>query len=130
MRWILLFANLSLASCGPDETISGQVAPEEVFVLERLAGTPVTTRITITFPEKGQVAGQAPCNRYFAAQKAPLPWFELGPIGATKRACPELKLEARYLRLLATMSLIERAGDVLILNNDADQMLEFRRTPE
>lgn len=120
-------ATLLLAACSPDETVSGQVAPDDVFVLSLMDGQPVAARITIRFPQKGRMAGQAPCNRYFAQQTAPLPWFEPGPIGATRRACSDLPLEQRYLNALAQMTLAETQGDVLILSGGADRRLEYRR---
>ena len=126
MKFLALLLALSLSACLKDETISGQTDASEVWHLTTLNGTPITEPITLTFPEQGQIAGQAPCNRYTATQTAPLPWFETGPIAATKRACPALALESTYLNTLTTMTLIERSGDTLLLTNDTGETLEFR----
>lgn len=127
MRQLGFFPMIFLVACGPDETISGQVDPADVFALTRFNGKSVGEEITITFPEEGKIAGQAPCNSYFAAQKAPLPWFEAGPIAATRRACPALELETQYFDALGQMTLVERTGDVLILSTEGADSLEFRR---
>lgn len=129
MKHVFLIAALALSACQKDETISGQTSSTDIWQLMQMNGTPIKHNITLTFPEKGKIAGSAPCNRYFAAQTAPLPWFEVGPIGATKRACPDLKLESDYFKILSKMTLIERTGDTLLLSNDATQTLQFRRAP-
>ena len=116
---------LFLFACQKDETISGLTSPTETWHLTSLNGTVISEPVTLTFPEKGRIAGQAPCNSYFATQTAPLPWFEVGPIGATKRACPSLALEGRYFQALAAANLIERQGDVLLLSGEG-VTLEFR----
>ena len=121
------FALLGLLACSPDETISGQADPAEVFALTSLNGAPVPANITISFPKKGQIAGMAPCNSYSAAQTAPLPWFEPGPIRATRRACPMLTLETRYFDTLSAMEVIERKGGTLLLSAPDGRSLEFRQ---
>ncbi|PLS21797.1 META domain-containing protein [Neptunicoccus cionae] len=126
----ILFASLafalSLSTCQKDETISGVSGPDVQWQLVRLNGEAVETPITLTFPEKGRLAGQAPCNSYFGEQTAPLPWFETGAIGATRRACPEMELEGRYFKAFSDMTMIERKGDTLLLTNDSGGLLEYR----
>lgn len=113
-------------ACNTDETISGQTSAQDIWTLTHLNGEAVKVAITLTFPEKGQIAGRAPCNRYFATQNAPLPWFEVGPIGATKMACPDLATENKYFQTLSKMTLIERTGNTLLLSNDGSETLEFK----
>ena len=112
-----------------DETIAGY-AGENSFALKEMLGEPVTARVTISFGEDGQVIGQAPCNRYFATQDAPLPWFSLGPIGATKMACPELEEEIQYFDLLGQATLAEVLGGILLLSNEDSVLLRFERVAE
>lgn len=126
-RLALAAVTLLAASCSPDESISGQAQPSDVFVLQTLDGAAVPARITLSFPEPGRIAGEAPCNRYFGRQTAPLPWVEIDQIGATKRACPDLALESRYLQALQDMTLIELTGDTLVLTSDAGREMTFRR---
>ncbi len=125
MKYIALIAALVLTACQKDETISGQSTPNDAWQLSQMNGKSVSAEITLTFPEKGRIAGRAPCNTYFASQTAPLPWFEVSAIASTKRACPELELEGDYFETLESMTLIERTGTTLLLSNDTDQSLEY-----
>lgn len=117
---------LALAACKKDETLSGYGAADAVWELVELDGKTFTARATLTFPEEGKLAGQAPCNRYFAEQSAPYPWFKAGPIGATRMACADLDEEQRFLGALAAMTLSEVSGDTLILSNDTGREMVFR----
>lgn len=124
MRGLVVF--LVLAGCATDETITRFAGEGSVW---NYKDAPVTadTPVTLSFPEPGQVAGQGPCNRYSATQTAPYPWFDIGPIAATKRACSDLGAEAAYFEKLQSMSLAEVSGDVLILSNDTDEQMVFAR---
>jgi heat shock protein HslJ len=121
---IILFSILT--ACFRDETVSGQTNANDIWVLGSMNGISIDTRITIEFPEEGRIAGQAPCNRYFATQTAPLPWFEVGPVGSTKMACPKLDLEVQYFTLLQKMTTAEITGDTLLLKADAGDSLVFK----
>ena len=132
LKWASLGGLLALFGLGAflmaekDETIAGY-AGQDMFQLVEMNGKPVSKIIMISFEENGRVTGQAPCNRYFATQDAPLPWFKIGPIGATKMACPDLGLEAQYFELLGKVSLAEIAEDVLLLSDDNQVLLSFTR---
>lgn len=125
--WILpLLGVLALAGCKKDETLSGYGAAEATWELAELDGAPFQARATLTFPEEGKLAGQAPCNRYFADQMAPYPWFKSGPIGATRMACPEMDAEQVFFDSLGAMTLSEVSGDTLILSNDDGREMVFK----
>ena len=91
-----------------------------------MLGKPVSAHVTISFPEQGQITGQAPCNRYFAAQEAPLPWFKTGPIASTKMACPDLEIESLYFQTLSRVTLAEVQGDDLILSDGDGALLVYK----
>lgn len=116
---------LALAACGPDETISA-FGNEDDYVLQDLNGEIVTVPITLNISAPGQISGQGPCNSYSAAQTAPYPWFALGPILSTKRACSDLALEETFFATLASMTIAEAAENVLILSNEAKETLTFQ----
>ena len=126
MKYIALIIAIALTACQKDETIYGQSTPTDTWQLSQMNGKAIAADITLTFPEKGRIAGRAPCNTYFASQTAPLPWFEVTAIASTKRACPELELEEVYFQALESMTLIERTGPTLLLSNDSNQSLEYR----
>lgn len=124
-----LLALLGLASCQGDETLAGYVAPDAVYQLVRLNEAPFAARATIRFLPGGEVTGQAPCNSFGAVQTAPYPWFELGPIRATRATCPSQKHETEFLTILGRMELAEVSGDLVLLSNEAGETLEFQRAP-
>ena len=80
-------------------------------------------------PRKARPSGEAPCNAWSATQSAPYPWFALGPIATTRRACPELAAEQTFLTTLAAMTLAEAQGPVLILSSDEGLEMVFRADP-
>lgn len=118
-----------LAACQPDETVTKYLQGSETFVLQSINGAPFKAAASIHLGEAGKVSGQAPCNSYFAEQSAPYPWFELGPIAATKRACPDLDAEQAFFDALAMASLVEVSGPILILSNDQDLEMVFQAEP-
>ncbi len=124
IRFSLLALSLPFLGC-TDETVSGYADPAATYRLVEIAGLEFTARATITFPNEGQIAGEAPCNRWAATQSVPYPWFEVGPIMATKRACLDLKSETEFLTTLAEMTLVEVQGPVLILSDDDGREMVF-----
>lgn len=121
---LAFFVSFCLSACFSDETVSGY-GGDRLWTLSEVDGKPFNARATIRFGEDGKVSGQAPCNRYFGTQTAPYPWLELGPIGATKMACPDLAAETAYFNALAAMSLVEVTGDVMILSNEGGRKMVF-----
>lgn len=124
MRVSLILLSI-LTTCFKDETVSGQTEGADVWILDRMNETPIATLVTIEFPKEGEIIGHAPCNSYFGEQTAPLPWFEIKEIGATKMACPTLDLEVQYFKLLQEMTTAEISQDMLILRSDDGKSLVF-----
>ncbi|NRP12932.1 hypothetical protein XMM379_000914 [Aliiroseovarius sp. xm-m-379] len=125
---VLAISLLTLAACN-DETLSGYAPEKTTWVWQELDGGPAPARATLTLGPRGQVSGQAPCNSYSAKVTVPYPWFELGNIIATRRACPELADETAYFSALEAMSLAEVSGDTLLLSNDAGRDMLFVASP-
>lgn len=117
---------LLITACQRDETLTAYGA-EGTWRLTHMNDQAFTATATISFSADGQVQGAAPCNTYGAQQTAPYPWFTLGPIRATKRACADLTAEQDYFAALTKMTLVEVSGDVLILSNDDDETLQFKK---
>ena len=116
-----------LNACGPDETVSAYAA-DTAYSLDGIGGIPFGARATMVFFD-GTVSGEGPCNRYSAPLSVPYPWFQLGPVTATRRACPDLEAEARFFGALSEMQFAEAQGNVLILSNEAGQEMVFRTSP-
>jgi heat shock protein HslJ len=126
IRTILLLT-LTMTACQADETISGYADPDAVWALTDLNGQSPQSEITLTFPEKGKIAGRAPCNRYFGTQTKPLPWFETGPLASTKMACPNLAEESQYFQTLEKSTLAEVSETTLILSDNTGPLLTYKR---
>jgi heat shock protein HslJ len=115
-----------LTTCLKDETVSGYVDQTAIFQLVEINGAPFAATATLSFPNKGQIDGEAPCNTYTTSQTAPYPWFEIGPIAATRSTCPKIAQETEFFQTLARMTLIETLADVVILRNDDNEEMLFR----
>ncbi len=117
---------IMIAGCAKDETLAAFARGQGPFTLTSIDSQPVGYTATIDITQAGRISGQAPCNRYFAAQTAPYPWFEIGPIGATQMACPDLDAEQVFFDTLSSMTLAEVGGGVLILSNDDGSRMIFQ----
>ncbi|QBF30019.1 META domain-containing protein [Thalassococcus sp. S3] len=120
-----LLLTLLIASCQPDETVRGHGAGDRIWVLQELNGAPFTPRATLQFPERGRMTGDAPCNRYSTGMTMPYPWFEVGPIAATKRGCPDLDAEVAFFDALRSMTLVEVVNQTMILTNETGGEMLF-----
>ncbi|WP_372570427.1 META domain-containing protein [Ruegeria jejuensis] len=126
LRLFLFTPLIAFGQCQSDESVAAYGASDATWVLESIAGEPVTASSTLTFPETGQIAGKAPCNSYSGTPEAPYPWFEVTGLSATRMACPELEAEGTYFAALMAMTQSEVSGDVLILRNDQGYEMVFR----
>jgi len=57
---------------------------------------------TLAFPEAGKVSGNGSCNRFFGPAEINGNAVKLGPLGSTRKACPEavMNQETKYLNAL------------------------------
>ena len=126
IRLAALFLVGFIPACQADETVAGYGGSEKTWVLAELDGASFSASATMTFPEPGRVAGKAPCNNYSGEMSVPYPWFEVGPLMATRMACPDLDQEVAFFAALSEMTLAEVLGDILILRNDAGREMVFK----
>lgn len=115
----------ALSACGKDETITAYVDQNSEYRLVSLGTNRDVPSAMIAFPEAGQVAGQAPCNLYSASVESPYPWFSLGPIAVTRRACLDMSGEAEFFATLNAMTQAEVSGRILVLRNEAGVEMVF-----
>ncbi len=120
-----LLTVLSIAACRGDETVAAYGGADQNWHLLEIDGAPFNARATVTFPEPGKIAGQAPCNTYSGAMTAPYPWFETGPLAATRMACDDLAAENRFFEALGEMTQSEVSGGAMILRNENDREMVF-----
>lgn len=123
--FIFLTLLLPLSACFGDDALRPYGGNDKIWFLSSLRGEPFPAIATLTFPEAGRIAGQAPCNRYFAPMSTPYPRFEPGPIAATRRACAELSAEGAFLTTLQRAKRAEVRGAQLILSDDTGTLMVF-----
>lgn len=132
MTWIAFLLSLlaGLSQSGPfapDETIAGYADPAAIYRLAEMNGKTDLPHATIAFPGRDRVTGTGPCNHFQAEQRAPYPWIEIGPLRATRRACPDLAFEHGYFGALSKVSLAEIQGPTLVLTDETRALvLVFR----
>ena len=123
---ISLILLVLLSACRDDESVRAYGAADKQWRLIELNDQPFTAKATLTFPEEGRIAGNAPCNSYSGTMIVPYPWFEAGPIAATKRACPDLAEESEFFAALDAVTLSEVLGDTMILSNTDGLSMVFK----
>ena len=126
LKTSLVLLSLILAACDRDETLTAYGAGDTRWVLHALDGEPWTELAELTFPEPGRIAGTGPCNRFSGALDAPYPWFSTGPLMVTRRACPALGAETRFLQALGAMTEAEVLDDTMILRNAEGREMVFK----
>ena len=120
-----LLLSFAVVACFADETVAGYTTDGAVYRLVELNGAPFDASATMTFGDNGAISGDGPCNRYSGRQSAPYPWFELGPLRATKRACPDFEAESTFFRMLSQMTQAEVSGPNLILSGEEGDVMVF-----
>lgn len=121
-------AALALVACKKDESVAGYDG-NKLWQLAELDGSPFAARATLAFGGDGKVTGNGPCNAFFTEQTKPYPWIGFGPIGSTRKMCPEMDDETAFFKALSEMTLAEVSGDVMILSNDAGREMLFKAAP-
>lgn len=86
-----LFAALAIAGC--DSAAQSGAAPSlrnVTWVAEDIGGRGVVDRVrsTVRFGDDGRLTGNGGCNGMFGTYEARTGTLRIGPIGATKKACP------------------------------------------
>lgn len=114
-----------LSGCKKDETVRAYGGGDTTWKLVELKGTTFGAEATIAFPNKGEVTGTGPCNAFTSTIEVPYPWFKLGPIASTRKACPALAAETAYFRALKEATLVEVSGPVMIISNTDGLNLVF-----
>lgn len=117
---------LALFVYTPDKTLRRYGGAEREWHLVALKGKTFDGRATIQFPRRNVITGQGPCNRFSSTNITPYPWFDAGPVAATRMACPALPDETAFFEALenATIAVIE--GDTLTLSDEDTALLVFK----
>jgi heat shock protein HslJ len=124
MRLILTaLSALALTACNQDETVRAYGAGDRLWTVAQLNDQAFTAQATLSFPKTGQMVGDAPCNSYATTMSVPYPWFTVGPITATKRACPDLAAETAFFNALKAAEFTEVHGNTMLISNENGVLL-------
>lgn len=89
-------------------------------------GSLTTAAASLRIEADGAMSGQAPCNRWFTTNAAPLPDLRTDGIGATRMACDQLAEEQAFFDTLSVMTSVQADGDSnLILTSPDGRSMEF-----
>jgi heat shock protein HslJ len=127
MRLLPLLSALSLAACVTPALSNDDVAGVDWHLIG-LEGQPVTWSAVLKF-DGDQVGGKAPCNSWGGKNMATLPEFSLGPVRATRMACPDLPAETAFFEALRAMQRAELDQGHLYLTGPEGRVMEFARDP-
>ena len=102
------------------------------WALKEIDGRAVIDRVqsTIRFEGNDRIVGWGGCNRYFATVRSGFRYFEVGPIGSTRRICPPviMEQEARFFDALQKARSIQMQGDDLEIDSQGtENPLKFSR---
>lgn len=125
----VLFALLVLAgpAAAQEDVRPGPV--EGRWALQRIGDAPFAARAELDLSEHGRIGGRGPCNGFSGHLTGDWPVMEIGPLRATRRACPELAQEHAFFKTLQSMRQGDVRDGVLILTDAAGLDMEFTRLP-
>lgn len=116
---LMAFAKASWADGTPPVTETAKMD----WVLRTVDDIPVEYTATLNLGEPGRVAGQAPCNRYFAEVQQDGDSFRLGLIGATRMMCADAAHEAAYFQALQGVETMQLMPGTLTLTGAGHSMV-------
>ncbi len=115
---VLLAATPTLAGGWGDATA--------VWRLMAIDGKPFGATATLHFPAEGGIQGEGPCNSFRADLAGDYPGFILGPVLATRMACPDQQEEASLFAALGAMEHATFADGKLLLTGPEGRSMEFQ----
>ena len=131
---LFIFALFLIVACSQIESLRMRVDEfnSTDWVLEEIDGRPVIDRVqsTMRFEEDDRIVGWGGCNRYFATVRSGLKYFEVGPIGSTRRICPPAVMEQEegFFAALQKARSIRMEGAALVIDSEGTKKpLKFGR---
>ena len=109
-----------VAHAGP-ELAGSEWRPQEIGG----AQVPPEPEIFVRFGSEGRLEGHGGCNRFFGSYRLSGDKIEFGPIGATRRVCPEpvMDRENRFLREIEGVRRFARDRIDLLLTDDMGNLV-------
>jgi heat shock protein HslJ len=131
---LLISALVLIVACSQTERLRMRVDEfnSTDWALKEIDGRAVIDRVqsTIRFEGNDRIVGWGGCNRYFATVRSGFRYFEVGPIGSTRRICPPVVMEQeeRFFAALQKARSIQMQGDDLVIDSQGtENPLKFSR---
>ena len=118
----LLSCVVLLAACAAPAPSPAPADPTGEWLLASLHGEPVADPVSLTLRD-GEASGVGPCNRFRGSAAVRGETIALGPLVATRRACPGLALEDAWLGALTDATRFAVSGPALTLFGPDDAVL-------
>lgn len=127
MTPLFLSLPILLSATAPSEMTAESAfpGPETTYSISSLNGESYDKRGTLTFPEDGRIAGEAPCNNFNGSIDGTPAAFTLGPMVSTRKACPDMEAETEFLKLLNGMTSAEISDGQIILRDGQGNSMTF-----
>ena len=115
------------APAATSETLAGRESKLESLGGEAIPAATGGRPVTVMFAADGRVSGSGGCNRFSGSYTLSGDALELGPLAATKMACPAMELESRvFAALQAVRRWKVAAGSLELADASGKALARFR----
>lgn len=120
-------AMVMFAACCGEENLPMENTKWNLTELQGAANDVFADADTFWFSLDGEsVVGVGACNRFFGGYKMTQSGsFEVGAMGMTRMACPDMELEDAFVRIIDEADSYEIKGNVMILKKGAEILAQF-----
>lgn len=125
-----LFGLLALAACDDSPAATAvTLSPGTSYLVSQIDGAAAPEGVTLAIPEAGRLAGQAPCNRYFASFEQDGGTLAVSAAGATRMACMDggrMTAETAFLTAIEAVTTITpgpEAGQIALGDGTRTRLL-------
>ena len=120
---VLTLALATTSGAGAAELAGSEWRPVEIGNLQ----VPPGAELFVRFAGEGKLEGHGGCNRFFGSYKIAVDRVEIGPLGATRMACPEGRgdIEIPFLKMLNLVTAYKLDGGTLSLLADEEVLATF-----
>jgi heat shock protein HslJ len=125
----VLFAVVAMmfVACNQVENLPMENTKWNLTELQGAANDVFADADTFWFSLDGEsIVGVGACNRFFGGYKMTQSGsFEVGAMGMTRMACPDMELEDAFVRIIDEADSYEIKGNVMILKKSAEILAQF-----
>lgn len=129
----LLVVIAAVPACRMSDPAPFALEAGQNFAVIAIEGQPAPEGVTLEVVEPGRLAGQAPCNRWFANFNQDAATLRIGPAGATRMACLEDERMSAESDFFAALEAVDSVADgpdgEVLLTKGGQPRITLRRAP-